>query len=324
MNILYILGNGFDIAQGMRTSYPDFYNYLFKQGKESNPLFEKLKEEIKQDKINWSDMEKAFGLFTSKIETYEDLETLYFEYLCKYLREYLKSEEDKFVPSDELQEKFIEDLILPSKYLGETDKQSYDILRKRFSSPTYINIMTLNYTSTFEKLLSKWKWNGSNEIGLKNRSFIVQKINHVHGELKDSIIIGVDNISQIAKEEFRNNEDVEDILVKERSNLCMKFPRHQVCKNFIQSANLIVLFGVSLGDTDSMWWKLIGSEFKRRTDIILIEHVYTENNILETERQKLGRLERNRKNILFKKLDLEDKNIGNRLFFIINSKNFVL
>lgn len=30
MNILYILGNGFDKAQGMATSYPEFYKYLEK------------------------------------------------------------------------------------------------------------------------------------------------------------------------------------------------------------------------------------------------------------------------------------------------------
>ena len=28
MNVLYILGNGFDKAQGMKTSYPEFYEYL--------------------------------------------------------------------------------------------------------------------------------------------------------------------------------------------------------------------------------------------------------------------------------------------------------
>ena len=28
MNILYILGNGFDKAQGLATSYPEFYQYL--------------------------------------------------------------------------------------------------------------------------------------------------------------------------------------------------------------------------------------------------------------------------------------------------------
>ena len=31
MNILYILGNGFDKAQGMATSYPEFYEYLKKE-----------------------------------------------------------------------------------------------------------------------------------------------------------------------------------------------------------------------------------------------------------------------------------------------------
>lgn len=28
MNILHIIGNGFDKAMGMKTSYPEFYEYL--------------------------------------------------------------------------------------------------------------------------------------------------------------------------------------------------------------------------------------------------------------------------------------------------------
>jgi len=40
MNVLYILGNGFDKAQGMKTSYPEFYEYLktIEKGKLTNTV----------------------------------------------------------------------------------------------------------------------------------------------------------------------------------------------------------------------------------------------------------------------------------------------
>ena len=46
MNVLYILGNGFDKAQGMKTSYPEFYEYLktIDPSKESS-LLKKMKQE---------------------------------------------------------------------------------------------------------------------------------------------------------------------------------------------------------------------------------------------------------------------------------------
>lgn len=83
MNVLYIIGNGFDLAQGMKTSYPDFYRYLM--GKNCSPLLERMKKAIKEDTKLWSDMEEAFGLFTSQVETEQELENLYFE-LSDYLQ----------------------------------------------------------------------------------------------------------------------------------------------------------------------------------------------------------------------------------------------
>ena len=92
MNVLYILGNGFDKAQGMKTSYPEFYQYLMENTDNASPLLQQLKKDINADKLLWSDMEEAFGQFTSKVKTSTDLEDLYFE-LSDYLQEYLEAEE---------------------------------------------------------------------------------------------------------------------------------------------------------------------------------------------------------------------------------------
>ena len=54
MNVLYILGNGFDKAQGMKTSYPEFYEYLKTIDSETEgSLLNLMKKEIKADKVLW-------------------------------------------------------------------------------------------------------------------------------------------------------------------------------------------------------------------------------------------------------------------------------
>lgn len=151
MNIVYFLGNGFDKAQGLKTSYPEFYEYLDKQ--EGSALLQNLKSDIRKDTKLWADMEEAFGQFTSKIDTEEDFQNLYFE-LSDYLQEYLKSENEKFIPSVELKGKFYNDFLFFGKYLGELDRTRYNQFVNAFSSSIDINVITLNYTNTLEKLLS--------------------------------------------------------------------------------------------------------------------------------------------------------------------------
>ena len=153
MNVLYILGNGFDKAQGMKTSYPEFYQYLMEKADSGSPLLQQLKKDINADKLLWSDMEEAFGQFTAKIETSTDLENLYFE-LSDNLQTYLEVEEKAFNPSEKLKSKFVGDFVHPSRYMGETDRVEYNTFVKRVGAGYDISVMTLNYTDTLEKLLS--------------------------------------------------------------------------------------------------------------------------------------------------------------------------
>lgn len=75
MNILYFFGNGLDKAQGMKTSYPEFYDFLNKNSDNCSPLLKKMKQSIQDDKELWSDMELAFGNFTSSIKNADDFES---------------------------------------------------------------------------------------------------------------------------------------------------------------------------------------------------------------------------------------------------------
>lgn len=322
MNIVYILGNGFDKAQGLKTSYPEFYEYLDKQ--EGSALLQNLKLSIKEDTKLWADMEEAFGKFTSKIDTEEDFQNIYFE-LSDCLQEYLKYEDKKFTPSEELKNKFRDDFLSFGRYLGELDIVRYNHFVYDRSGGADINVITLNYTNTLEKLLSI----NTQSINVEKNFYsnrILHKVIHIHGGLNDTIIIGVDNEKQIANEKFRMNDNVKDLLVKIQSNHAMKLLKHENCERIIKEANLVILYGTSLGDTDIRWWNLIGNELKKRNNIAIIQHLYHPNAIKPTRRQLLAQIERNHQNKLMQKMGLKNnewtKNIADRLFFTVNSNIF--
>lgn len=322
MNILYILGNGFDKAQGMATSYPEFYKYLVDNTNNGSELLQQLKKDIKEDKDLWSDMEEAFGVFTQKIRTTETFGDFYFE-LSELLRKYLKSEEEKFLISQQLKDKFKSDFISFSGSLGPLDKIRFNNYQNMFGGDNHIYVITLNYTNTLEKLLdnkiSDWRFDNRN---------ILRGVIHLHGTLDNSIIIGVDNEEQIANKELCKEEDVKDLLIKNQSNIAMKQTRQITCESWIENANLIILYGVSLGNTDIRWWNLIGNQLKKRNKLAIIQHLYTPGAITPTTRQKIGKLERTQIANIMERMGInkEDSNdnIKNRLFFTVNSNIFKL
>ncbi len=323
MNVLYIFGNGFDKAQGMATGYPEFYKHLQDNITDGSILLNRMKKGITEKQELWSDMEECLGVFTAESNNADEFYDFYFE-LNGLLQKYLTSENDKFLPTDNLKAKFQSDFTTVSKYLGALDRNRCNAFTKAngFSSSKDISVITLNYTNTLEKILSL------NTTTIKNfgSNVILRDIIHVHGQLGSSIIIGVDNEEQIKNKEFRNNDDIKDLMIKIQSNEVMKETRHMQCEALINSANIIVLFGVSLGDTDARWWKIIGDNLVNRANLAVIQHLYEPNAIIPTQLQKRGRLERRQQKCLMQKMRIAEnnwtENLRNRLFFTVNEPIF--
>ena len=63
--ILYIIGNGFDLAHGMKTSYEDFHQWLLDNGETSAvKRLETLYPDISDNEGRWCDVESALGSIT--------------------------------------------------------------------------------------------------------------------------------------------------------------------------------------------------------------------------------------------------------------------
>lgn len=85
MEITFFIGNGFDLANGLSTSYIDFYNHILKENKEKNILnkenifLKEIKDFMEKDDdidvqegeskyIDWSDFERALGAYTANLK----------------------------------------------------------------------------------------------------------------------------------------------------------------------------------------------------------------------------------------------------------------
>lgn len=79
MNILYIIGNGLDIAHHMKTSYQDFFKYYLAQPSIDGDI-RVMKNDIKSHRFEtWADLEMGMGVYSSQCIN-KDV----FEVSCRY------------------------------------------------------------------------------------------------------------------------------------------------------------------------------------------------------------------------------------------------
>lgn len=64
MKITYLIGNGFDISMGLKTSYSDFYHHIKKNKDEEQIKNNCLYRNIDANVDLWKDFETAMGLYT--------------------------------------------------------------------------------------------------------------------------------------------------------------------------------------------------------------------------------------------------------------------
>lgn len=298
MNILFVIGNGFDLAQGLNTRYSDFYPYYL-QCKSPNNASKLLKENIKENIGDWSDMELALGDFSRNVKSDEEFAELYFD-LSDRLADYLKQEFEskQFNEKDQL----LMDLFQPFNYLEPLDRRLYlkhfNLFASKSNDVVDVNVVTLNYTTTLESLIG----NPSRANTVLNKTYYsLRNICHLHGVLGDTILIGVNDESQIANESFKQNLAIRDYLVKPEAIASMRSDRSLLCHDYVDKANIIVLFGVSLGATDANLWKMIVRRLATDSALLVYFH-YSSEIIPSNRKQLLGRKEAQAREYLYRQL----------------------
>jgi hypothetical protein len=148
----------------------------------------------------------------------------------------------------------------------------------------------------------------------------VRSIFHVHGSLEEDMVLGVDKPSQIANEKLSNNVDAKHLLVKPECNSAMRHGVELNCENRIKAADLICIFGSSIGETDQIWWNQIADQLKNKNCRLII---FDYNPTFSKRRSHL--LERFKKETLKKFFNSEDvEEMSERVHFSLNSNMFQL
>lgn len=322
MNTLYFIGNGFDINLGMKTRYTDFYKY-YKTIESKSDVINKLKESISTDIENWSDLELALGKYTKNIESTSEFDEIY-EDLEDNLADYIQKQEDNY-DFDKIDNKdFFVDLMNPENQLPRVSKIAISNNKNRkFGNANEINLITFNYTMSVERILGETDSN-INLIDENGNKIKFVGVDHIHGFTNKRMVMGVNDLSQITNTQFHSNQDILETLVKKDCNKVLKHNLENKCKHLISKADLICIFGCSIGDTDKLWWELIGEKLKEQALIIIFEKGV---NIPARRMHLAGRKERKVQEYFLSKTKLtneEKKNVINNIFIAHNSGMFDL
>lgn len=324
MKIVFLIGNGFDVNLGMKTRYVDFYSY-YQTVESPNQTVRHLKNEISNDIEDWSDLELQLGKYMNNINSTIEFDSI-FEDIVYSLMTYLTSEEESIDLSNIDHDSFLRDLSHPETHLLLSDKNELTEYKSKWEHSDWIvDIITFNYTRIIEKILD---YQGAGQIlsthSNNPQKVVLRNIEHIHGYIDNRPVMGVNDKSQIANVALHDNTEITETLIKSQCNKIQKHTVDDICREKILCANLICIFGSSLGDTDKQWWELIGNVLQGDCRLIIFVRKQVIPSIFP---QKIARIEREVKNNFLEKIELDEQlkeTIKNKIYIGVNTDIFSL
>lgn len=278
MEISFLVGNGFDRALGLNTSYSSFYEWYVKQKPEPDEEehIKQFRDEIdeyvrKTENANpyWADAERGLGKYTEKfsseevdkfIECYEDLR----DKLVTYLQIQDSKVED--LPTHKLYEIIKTQIINMISNVDEVERgPMLQLISSSNTSEHYFNFISFNYTKALDALYTHMKSIDSGVMGHWSRTngtssrLKVGTLIHAHGYLDEYPILGVCNSSLVSNRSFWDNEDFLAVMKKSQSiREAGKLWRSNV-QQTVKRSTIVCVFGMSLGESDDDYWEMLST-----------------------------------------------------------------
>lgn len=333
-----MIGNGFDLNMGLNTSYYSFYKWYCEINTTDDDikLFkDSIKNYIKnigntstiEEESTWCDFELGLGKYTSQIDDVNVFIKCYND-ACKYLIDYIENENTKFNGHS------VKELLISGKNNGliefyselpPSEKTLFDsILHKRLQENVNFKFVNFNYTDFFDQYLqnipkSVCSWSYYNTI---YHFQIDSNVIHVHGTIDEFPIIGVCDINDITNDSFRKNKDLQNLLVKNDSVNAIGRFWYKRTKEYIDNSQIICIYGMSIGKTDSFWWNYIANWLKNNNQRHLLiywkDFNYKNNRLRSSYLSNINMVKNNF--ISYSNLTEEEKiNVISRIHVIINT-----
>ena len=327
MNIVFLIGNGFDLNLDLKTKYRNFYDYYISLPSK-NPTIEKFKKVLSENLDNWADLELELGKYANNfgIENENDFVELLYD-IQDALADYLDKQDVAFTVTEDDKKKAISDLSEFEKYLTPREREEFLVYKNPHNTSSFdVKVITFNYTQTFEKI---YGWNsraldlGSRRIGNSSYGTIMSLFEHIHGTTTSNMILGVNDISQIENEALRNSIMIQRALIKTEMNVNAGTMRDDRCARAIEAADVICIYGMSLGDTDRFWWNKVGLRTAKSNARLLI---FSKTEDLPRRREYMASNKKDElKNLFVSHLDFDEpskEKIKKQTFVCLNSSMF--
>jgi len=215
---------------------------------------------MQKDPKLWSDFEMELGKYTSKVASPEEMKSVYID-ISTNLKQYISSQDSSFrEQKDSVKSLLLEDVCAPENYFLQTDKAKLSTHYSDYRSQGAVefNFISFNYTLSLEKIIGELKDIKYDKNVCGNLKPIFGSIFHVHHTINENVIlVGVNSPEQIDNKVFRDKNIIANLLVKPNMNKMLKSGVDNRCLDLIKRTDMFVLFGLSLGKSDSMWWESI-------------------------------------------------------------------
>lgn len=247
--ILFILGNGFDLKLNMKTRYRDVYDGYIKEPSKSDNI-SKFKAELSENGHyeKWSDFEMGLAEYAKTLFSEEQLIECLRDFKL-FMVSHLKKENARIegiIKSPENYRANQKEMVrsLTEFYIGMTKNAERTIGRLIDNDISEIDFLIFNYTYSFEVLRDLL------------RSYISPIPNmplHIHGELLNDIVVGLDNVAQFPTEKCELSYKGERAIIKTIFNEKYDIDRVIKAKKMISESSVICVYGFSMGESDRFW-----------------------------------------------------------------------
>ncbi len=267
MNITFLIGNGFDLRIGMKTRFIDMYEGYIAQASSSEAI-QKFKAMLAADAPNyktWGDFEMAMA---EKAKEFDD-ESSFIECLRDfklYMVSHLKKEEAQFggrmTVSKTAKTLCINEVSnsIDNFYVGLSPNAMNTFLSLGVKKDPNHSFVSFNYTKAFDNVLSPF----------------MGEVIHIHGSLGSDIVLGADNIGQVADLPYKTTKRFERAFIKPEFNKGYDTVRLEKAKIAIAGSDIICIYGMSLGKSDFSWTKRLKDWLLSKKNHHLVYFVYDE------------------------------------------------
>lgn len=181
------------------------------------------------------------------------------------LIDYLEKEQSKIVTEDKedvIYETMKKSLNNIDSNLSEYEKSMISATMSSYSNEVIkYEFVSFNYTNVLDRILSICQTKGSiissHKYNASMMNHSIGSVKHIHGTTEEEMILGVNDPSQIHNEDLKKNSLFLNTFLKPMMNLMIGQRKEDAVNKLIEGSHIICIFGMSLGNTDKLWWNKI-------------------------------------------------------------------